>query len=146
MARDDQLGLEHRSVDATAAGTAAHLPAEWERRLLAVLDASDSTSNRIFLTAWAKAEGGSAHFNPLNTTLKLPGALTYNQAGVRSYLDGIQGICATALTLRLPAYAGIVRDLRVGELGELDLVRRNRVALNTWGTGWQAVLRVLRSR
>lgn len=123
---------------------ATHLPQGWARRLLVVLAAPATRGNLELLAGWAKAEGGTASFNPLNTTFNLAGSTAYNSAGVRNYLDGVQGICATALTLRLGLYSGIVTDLRAGTFLADQIVRRRAHEFDTWGTGSGNLLRALR--
>lgn len=60
------------------------------------------------LVAVMAGEGSAAHWNPLDTTLFLPGASAYNSFGaggkehVWNYLNAEQGIAATALTLLQP--------------------------------------------
>lgn len=120
-----------------------HLPPNWSWRLLAVLGAPTTTSNVNLLDAWARAEGGEAAWNPLNTTYLLPGATEYNSAGVRNFAKPIDGICATALTLDNGDYRGIVGDLQAGKYTAREIVTRNAHEFDTWGTGSAAVLAVL---
>lgn len=100
----------------------------------------------LFLTAWGKAEGGTAAFNPLNTTYTMPGATSYNDTGVRNYVNAVQGICATACTIaQNSAYLNLWKDMqRVGAYTAEDLVERNRDAISTWGTDPDVILRVIR--
>lgn len=79
-----------------------HLPPYWREHLLAVIGGHADTEKLRFLDAWATAEGGTARWNPLNTTLDLPGATDYNSAGVKNYTRPTWGVCATALTLTGP--------------------------------------------
>ncbi len=65
---------------------------------------------------WEQAEGGnwsnSAAFNPLNTTLRLPGSMVMpggSSAGVQAYRSWEQGLEATAQTLS--GYPGIIAAL-----------------------------------
>lgn len=122
-----------------------HLPFMWRFRLLAAIHARGVWQNRRLLAAWARAEGGSAGFNPLNTTQPWPGATDYNSVGVKNYPNGAAGIAATAATLVNGHYNGIVADLRVGKLPAEEIVRRNASEFDTWGTGAGNVLRVLGS-
>lgn len=115
----------------------------WEQQLLAELGAPVTPNTLNFLRAWQRAEGGTAAFNPLNTTLSAPGATAYNSVGVRDYPSANEGIRATAQTLQGPYrnYAEIVEGLRrnldAGKLASL-------VAGSPWGTGG-GVARVLGS-
>jgi hypothetical protein len=84
---------------------------------------------------WEKAEGGhwnnTARYNPLNTTLALPGAgNTGTQGNIKVYKSWQQGIEATVNTLKAPAYAGILANLKSGTVSDF------KIAVNTspWGT------------
>ncbi len=120
-----------------------HLPPLWKFRLLRALHAKGSAENRRLLAAWARAEGGSAKNNPLNTTEPWPGATSYNSAGVKNYPTGAAGIAATAATLVNGYYPGIVADLRGGKLTARAIVTRNAAEFDKWGTGASRVLSLL---
>ena len=120
-----------------------HLPPLWRFRLLGVIGASGRWEHRKLLGAWAQAEGGTARWNPLNTTLPMPGATNYNNAGVRDYPRPIVGLCATAATLANGFYDGILRDLTAGTFTARQIVERNRAEFDKWGTGAANVLKVL---
>lgn len=120
-----------------------HLPYLWRYRLLRKLHAPYWRGNRRLLSAWATAEGGSARFNPLNTTEPWPGATDYNSAGVKNYPSGADGIAATYRTLVNGYYPGIVRDLRAGRLTAAQIVTRNEAEFDKWGTGAKLILEVL---
>lgn len=122
-----------------------HYPPMWKFRLLKTLKANGNTENRRLLKAWGRAEGGSASNNPLNTTYEWPGATVYNSAGVKNYPTGTIGIAATADTLELEFYKGIVADLRAGTFTAKQIVERNAGEFNLWGTGAPNVLAVLNS-
>lgn len=77
-------------------------PQEWAKAVLSQLGAPQTQGNVTALEAWAAAEGGNWHntarFNPINTTLKLPGSYVMpggNSAGVQAYTSWQQGITAT---------------------------------------------------
>jgi hypothetical protein len=79
-----------------------------------------SASDIAFVEEWETAEGGnwgnSAHFNPLNTTLKESGSQPFAPgAGVQSYTSWTQGLAATVSTLRSSAYSGVVNALKAGD-------------------------------
>lgn len=73
-----------------------------------------TAGNLAALVGWEKAEGGSASFNPFNTTLPEPGASSYNSVGVRNYVSEQQGVRATIATLQGSAYSGVIAQLRRG--------------------------------
>ena len=120
-----------------------HLPVLWRFRLLRAINAKGVTENRRLLAAWARAEGGTASYNPLNTTEPWPGATTYNSAGVKNYPSGTAGLAATAATLLNGHYDGIVAALRGGKLPAEQIVSENAAEFDTWGTGSALILRVL---
>ena len=129
----------------------AHLPLLWRFRLLRAIHAKGVRANRQFLGAWAQAEGGTAAFNPLNSTEPWPGATPYNTIPldgggvihVWNYPSGAAGIAATAATLANGRYGGIVADLREGKRSALEIATRNSRELDTWGTGGEHVIRLL---
>lgn len=94
----------------------------------------DSPGNISILKEWAHHEGGTAAFNPLNTTRVVnKGETNYNSAGVKNYPDFVTGIQATVETLNLNYYKAIVEALRQQQ----PTWKRNQqiiAALNTWGT------------
>jgi hypothetical protein len=95
-------------------------------------------------SAWTRAEGGTAAFNPFNTTEPWPGATDYNTALVKNYPTASAGIAATVKTLRNGYYPGLVRDFRKPYLlSARKLVTRNAAELDKWGTGAANVLRLL---
>jgi len=120
-----------------------HLPLLWRFRLLRALHARGVSENRRLLGAWQRAEGGSARFNPLNTTEPWPGSWDYNSAHVKNYRTGTDGLRATAQTLVNGRYDGIVRDLRAGKKVARQIVTDNAAEFDTWGTGAANVLRLL---
>jgi hypothetical protein len=146
----------------TTAATAAtapqtHYPPHWERRTLVLLDAPANHENQRFMTAWGRAEGGNAKWNPLNSTLRLGGTVSwtdttdYNSIGVKNYSYGFAGIAATALTMQQrdwqgnPLYGGIVADLKNGTHTAEDIVTRNDTEIKLWGTNPDLILEVLKS-
>lgn len=85
--------------------------------------------------AWEKQEGGhwnnSARYNPLNTTLNLPGAgNTGTQGNIKVYTSWQQGVDATVKTIQMPAYTGIVNALKSGSLFTFETA----VNSSPWGT------------
>ena len=120
-----------------------HYPPLWRFRLLRALKAKGSSENRRLLGAWATAEGGSARYNPLNTTQPWLGASNYNHVGVKNYPSAKAGIAATAATLTNGYYNGIVTCLRHGRWPAEHVVKSYAGEFDTWGTGWRHVLAVL---
>ena len=101
-------------VTSTRAGTMTW--PQWAALLLDHLDAPRCANNLIVVVAWEQQEGTSAGWNPLATTFSMPGATTYNSAGVRNYPSLESGLQATLLTLQngalLHGYGAIVQDLK----------------------------------
>lgn len=99
-------------------------PAEWAAAQLTYMGLPTSASNLAFLTGWYTAEGGNWHntatYNPLNTTLQLPGssAIAGNSAGVQAYTSWGQGLQATASTLQ--GYPAIYSALKSGNASSAD--------------------------
>ena len=120
-----------------------HLPAKWKFRLLAAIHGKGVVENRKLLDAWARAEGGTAAYNPLNTTQPWSGATNYNRAGVKNYPSAAAGIAATAATLHNGYYNGVVSDLHAGKRTAVEIVTRNAEEFDLWGTGAENILRVL---
>lgn len=106
----------------------------WDDRLLEAMGLAPTPARRLFLQAWAACEGGTAHYNPLNTTLKVAGSTTYNSAGVQNFPDELAGIAATLLTLRLHFYVQLRAALATPSLSALDILGRSDSAIRTWGT------------
>jgi hypothetical protein len=109
--------------------------AGWAKQLLGGLGIETTADRLVFLHAWANAEGGTATYNPLNTTLPLPGATDYNRAHVKNYLDALQGTAATMLTLRLHFYDHLRAALGEDGLTPRGILARSGADLDTWGTG-----------
>lgn len=122
-----------------------HYPLNWKFRLLHAVHGSGYRENRRLLRAWARAEGGTAHFNPLNTTEPWPGSWNYNSVGVKDYPSGSSGIGATAATLTNGNYDGIVADLRRRKDHKTakQIATDNAKEFDTWGTGSANILRLL---
>lgn len=117
----------------------------WERRLLIALGSDARPEQVRFLRAWQRAEGGTAHFNPLNTTQPVPGATRYNSVGVKNYPDELSGLAAHLLTLRLPYYARLCAALRSPTLRADEILDAGASGIRTWGTSVALVSSVLRS-
>lgn len=101
----------------------------WERQLLHALGMRVTHRALADLAEWQRREGGTARWNPLNTTQHMPGAGSYNSVGVRDYSSAQQGLAATVRTLRNGHYSDILHALQTGQpLG-------SQAGLKTWGTG-----------
>jgi hypothetical protein len=90
-----------------------------------------SLENVLGLVAQMQAEGGSARFNPLNTTLAMPGATDYNGVHVKNYVSWDQGMAATIQTLRQSNMAKLMLELRRGTSARAYWVA---LGLSPWGT------------
>jgi murein DD-endopeptidase MepM/ murein hydrolase activator NlpD len=97
--------------------------AEFATSLLTGLGAPLTEGNVKALTTWMRFEGGhwknSAKYNPLNTTLTVPGATSMNSVGVKAYANWNEGLQATISTLTgskadARGYTAIVNALRSG--------------------------------
>jgi hypothetical protein len=121
-----------------------HLPPNWIRRLCSLISVPASPENISLFWAWQKAEGGSAKYNPLNTTFSLPGSTNYNSSGVKNYPNGCYGVAATGITLRNGYYDGIIHSMRSHKPAK-QIVLENMKEFSTWGTGGWLILKVLGS-
>lgn len=124
-----------------------HLPPFWEKRVLVVLGAPAAAREPVrFLAAQAKAEGGSAHWNPTNTTLPLPGSWLYNSAGVRNYRRPVDGICAVAMTIANGYYPHLFAWLQhPGAVTAEQAAGRFSGEIKKWGTSPALIEQILRS-
>jgi hypothetical protein len=104
--------------------------------LLNALGAPVTSQNLLAIMSWEVAEGGGfggrTAFNPLNTTLPMPGSRPVTAVGVQAYTSASQGLTATVNTLRNGRYSGIIAALRAGNSAQA--VER-AVAASPWGTG-----------
>lgn len=99
--------------------------------LLEALHAPGSLNNAIALVAQIQAEGGQAHFNPLNTTLRQAGSTDYNSVHVQNYKSWTQGIAATAKTLE---QANMAKLLKVLKAGGPAAAYWTALGVSPWGT------------
>jgi hypothetical protein len=117
----------------------SYTPAQFAQALLTHMGLPASPANIDFITSWAAAEGGhwnnSATYNPLNTTLHMPGSgpmggNPHQNGGtpVQAYTSWEQGVEATAKTLE--HYSGIV-----GALKQSNAQAAAQAVVNSpWGT------------
>jgi murein DD-endopeptidase MepM/ murein hydrolase activator NlpD len=96
---------------------------EFAASLLTGLGAPLTEGNVKALTTWMRFEGGhwknSAKYNPLNTTLTVPGSTSMNSVGVKAYANWNEGLQATISTLTgskadARGYTAIVNALKSG--------------------------------
>jgi len=108
----------------------------WAQALLVAMRLPVTADNVAAITAWEMAEGGhwynTAYYNPLNTTMDMPGATVFNSVGVKAYTSWKQGLEATVKTLKNGYYDGIIEALRNGH--DAEAVAR-AVGASPWGTG-----------
>jgi peptidoglycan hydrolase-like protein with peptidoglycan-binding domain len=102
------------------------------QKILESLGAPTSEENMKFMIAWRQAEGSGGKYNPFNTTQNMPGAVSINSHGVKSYLTLEDGIVATIKTLRNGRYNCIINGL-VNDIGAENIAKCE--SLKTWGTG-----------
>jgi murein DD-endopeptidase MepM/ murein hydrolase activator NlpD len=115
---------------------ALNTPRDFAVALLNAIGAPVTSQNLLAIVSWETAEGGGfgnrAQFNPLNTTLQMPGSHAINAVGVQAYTSSSQGMTATINTIRGGAYHGIIAALKAGNSAQA--VER-AVAASPWGTG-----------
>jgi hypothetical protein len=87
---------------------------QFYKDILTKLGASHTQGNLIWMKAWRQAEGGSAPYNPWNSTKKQGVASNYNTIPVQNYFTKKDGINATYLTMINPYYPNIIKALRKG--------------------------------
>jgi hypothetical protein len=91
-------------------------PSDFAHAVLARLGLPESANNVAALVAFQANEGGhmanAAAYNPINTTLKLPGSHPVTPVGVQAYSSWDQGIEATARTLAQSNMSAITAALK----------------------------------
>lgn len=115
-------------------------PQDWANALLTFMGLPTSQSNVQFLVSWAAMEGGNwnntATYNPLNTTLQLPGSSVMsggNTAGVQAYQSWDQGLQAISQTLQ--GYPGIMAALQSGNATQADQSGQLSGDFSKWSGG-----------
>lgn len=96
------------------------------------IGAPNTLHNRRALQAQMQSEGGSARWNPFNTTQEMVGATDYNWVGVKNYVSAEQGIAATVKTLQYRDYRR-VRHALIANYPARKTVRL--IGESPWGTG-----------
>lgn len=86
---------------------------QWAEALLGRLRAPLCRNDLVVVVAWETAEFTAATWNPLATTYSIPGASTFNSAGVKNYASLEMGLDATVGTLEKTGlgYEAILADL-----------------------------------
>ena len=72
---------------------------QWARLFLQAIGAPTCHENLVVMVAWQAAEGTQASWNPLATTLQMPGSIPFNSVGVQNYTSLAQGLDAIHQTL-----------------------------------------------
>ncbi len=101
-------------------------PVGWESSLLQQLGDPDTQASEQFFDDWAQTEHGNTKvwgtngtgmaFNPFDTTLDEPGAVSGNSVGVKNYPDWTTGETATISTLEQANMSPFAASPRVGQL------------------------------
>lgn len=115
-------------------------PGQWAQSQLEYMGFPATQNNIDFLVSWAAMEGGNwnntAQFNPLNTTLRVPGSTVMsggNTAGVQAYTSWQQGLEATAQTLA--GYPAILAALKAGNAMDVNRSGGMGNDLSKWSGG-----------
>jgi hypothetical protein len=114
---------------------AINSPQDFAVAMLKALGDPISPQNLDAIVTWCKREGGAwnspARFNPLNTSLRMPGSHAINGSAVQSYTSWSQGLTATIATLNGGAYRRILAALSAGTSASAV---ESAVAASPWGT------------
>lgn len=117
-------------------------PLTFGRDLLSRVGAPVTEDNLTAVSAWIKAEGTSASFNPLATVRKAPGATDFNTTGVKNFVSYAQGVETTAQALTNGLYTNVLSALYKGDD---PYAVADAIADSPWGSGG-LVRSVLESR
>lgn len=113
----------------------------WLHQFYEALEVPHTNHNAWAGVSWIQAEGGTALWNPLNTTQKMPGSWNYNSVGVQNYPDFTSGLNATVKTIKQTdpelGFDDILRFLRGDHTAKATL---KAVELSRWGTGGLALV------
>lgn len=123
---------EGSSGDVSCKGVKAGKYESFYVSVLEGIQAPVSDAHITGLAAWHKAEGGTATWNPLNTTQSATGATDYNSVGVKNYPNEAIGVSATIKTLLNGNYPNILDALRAEPFDMQELA--NAVDSSVWGT------------
>jgi len=119
---------------------------EFANRVTKRLRAEVTLHTRRAWQAQMQAEGGSAAYNPFNTTLRMPGSTDYNKlpngVAVQNYVSAAQGIEATVKTLRENGHGyEKIRRLLIRNAPATEIVEA--IGESDWGTDSSLALAVL---
>jgi hypothetical protein len=118
-------------------------PVQWAKDFLTKLGAPATASNVQAITAWEKAEGTKATFNPLATTQGgYTGETQFNSVGVKNFASYQDGIDANVKVITNGRYGNILSALQQGTSA---MAVAQAITSSPWGTG-SGVERVLASR
>ena len=116
-------------------------PAGWESSLLQQLGDPDTQASEQFFDDWAQTEHGNTKvwgtngtgmaFNPFDTTLDEPGAISGNSVGVKNYPNWTTGEAATVSTLEQANMSPLQQALQSGSATEAELEQAE--AQTPWG-------------
>lgn len=107
----------------------------WEPQVLRAANLPITPRNITLLRGWQASEGGTAAYNPLNTTTHEAGSTAYNSNGgtpVQSFLNANDGIRATVKTLYNGHYGAILGALKQGNADYSAF--GSAVNASPWGT------------
>jgi peptidoglycan hydrolase CwlO-like protein len=99
-----KLHKQLRAQELAAVGTAfqgsGHVTyGDWAGLFLRTMDVPGCHANMIAVVSWQYAEFTQAGWNPLATTVPMPGSTVYNSANVQNYPSLAEGLQATKLTI-----------------------------------------------
>jgi hypothetical protein len=129
-----------------------HYPDHWIPRLCSLIEAPNDHQRWRFFTAWGQAEGGTAQWNPLNSTLDLGPQWVlsnYNSTGVKNYRYAMVGVVSTGLTLNQRnsdnslIFATLVGNIKDPELTAEQIVKQSEANIKVWGTNPSTILSIL---
>lgn len=138
-----------------------HLPSHWKEKLCAALSIPGWRNGVFphqvmrFFEAQARAEGGTARWNPCNSTEHVHStdfgdwqtSPDYNSVGVCDYKTQALGIMATAVTFLSPKFAALLDALRLADVNGTtaeQLVEQHRSEIKLWGTNPDLMLQLLK--
>ena len=108
-------------------------PVQWAKDFLSRLNAPITNENMRAITAWEKAEGTAAKFNPLATTQSgFNGESNFNSVGVKNYMSYADGLDANVKVINNGLYSNILAALQRGD--DAHSVAQ-AITNSPWGTG-----------
>ena len=108
-------------------------PVQWANDFLTRLNAPITSENVRAITAWEKAEGTAARFNPLATTQSgFAGETSFNSVGVKNYTSYADGLDANVKVINNGLYSNILAALQRGD--DAHAVAQ-AITNSPWGTG-----------